>query len=680
MTSTPILLIDECVNLEAIFLVWVNIRLQEFDDARRCLQPWFNHQEVFIDQTEFENYIRHHVSDGDRLVLIMSETNIHQELLVHLHQLRQALSIYVLCLYKNNTELYKTWFKQFSKIRGVFTDINKLIAKIQDHHNQRQRCQDIDTSSAFSIFNIYNENKPDRSSSDLNAQFLHSLLILDVLLRMKKTSSIKNNELINLCRKAYNDNSTELDHIKKFVLTYSPNQALWWYTSNTFLYRILNKAFRVDNTNLLYVFHSFIHDLHQQLQQCQCKSFVRVYRGQLITHDELEHLQRSIGHYISMNSLLSTSLNRNLAIFYLGETKHSSMKLKRILFDIDANPQIDGIKPFGKIAQFSAFPNEEEVLFMPRSIFQLVDISYDHNDNIFIARMILCGDKQNHFKAIYEQNRNDYGGGQQNETNLMTLGNVLQRMGKFDDAEIFYRRQLDELCINNDNNRLMSACYFNIGEILREKGEYDTSMIWYQKSLNIDIKTLPNGHPNIGNTYNSIGICQEKKGDFESALDSYSIALKIALQTFGWNHTRVALCLNNTGNAYQALDNYLEALDCHRIALMIRKKNLPSNHHRLAASYNNIAVVYHRLGHFDLANEYYKVALHISRKSLPSHHPDIGKIVRNIGLLYENEGNFSQALIEFEQEYYRRCQILQSNSVDITEIEKDIERTRNKLL
>ncbi|CAF1115832.1 unnamed protein product [Rotaria sp. Silwood1] len=636
MASTPTLLIDECINLEGISLVWVNIHLQESNDAQHRLQPWFNHQEMFVDQAEFENYILHHVSEDDRLVLV---------------------------------------------IRGIFTDMDTLIAKIQDHHNQRQRCQDIDTSFAFNIFNIYNDNKTDRSSSDLNAQFLHSLLILDVLLRMKKTSSTNTNELIHLYSKAYNDNPIELNDIKNFILTYSPNQALWWYTSNTCLYRILNKAFRVDNINLLYIFHSFIHDLHQQLQKCQCKSFVRVYRGQLITHDELKHLQHSIGHYISMNSLLSTSLNRSLAIFYLGETNNSRMKLKRILFDIDADPQIDGIKPFGNIGQFSAFPNEEEVLFMPRSIFQLVDISYDHNENIFIVRMILCGDKQNHFKAIYEQNRNDYGGRQHNETNLMTLGNVLQRMGKFDDAEMFYHRQLNELDhINNSDNRLMSACYFNIGEILREKGEYNKSMIWYQKSLNIDIKTLPNDHPNIGNTYNSIGIVQEKTGDYESALDSYSIALKIALHTFGWDHTRVALCLNNMGNAYQALDNYLEALDCHRIALMIRKKNLPSNHHRLAASHNNIAVVYHRLRHFDLAYEYYKVALDINRKSLPPHHPDISKIVRNIGLLHEYEGNFSQALIEFQQEYYHRCQIYQSNSVDILEIEQDIERIRNKLL
>ncbi|CAF5096962.1 unnamed protein product, partial [Rotaria sp. Silwood1] len=70
MASTPTLLIDECINLEGISLVWVNIHLQESNDAQHRLQPWFNHQEMFVDQAEFENYILHHVSEDDRLVLV----------------------------------------------------------------------------------------------------------------------------------------------------------------------------------------------------------------------------------------------------------------------------------------------------------------------------------------------------------------------------------------------------------------------------------------------------------------------------------------------------------------------------------------------------------------------------------------------------------------------------------
>ena len=543
---------------------------------------------------------------------------------------------------------------------------------------QRRR-HDTDSVLAFNAFDIATNN-PDRSSVDLNADFLHSLLIMDVLLRMKKNTTNPNQELIDLCKNAYKDNPTEMRHIDSFARTYTPSLALWWYTSNTFLYKILNRALRLDNTYLLYLFRLFICDLHVQVQQCQCTSPIDVYRGQLMTSTELEHLHCLIGGYISMKSFFSTTLNRDLAIFYLGSIgTPSATHLKHVLFEIKADPQIDGIKAFGKIASYSAFPDEEEVLFMPRSIFQIVTTSFDRERNTDIIQMVLCSEKHNHLKDIYEQNRKNYGGGRLKETNPMTLGNVLQRMGKYDDAEMFYRRQLSELSLDRQDSHLMSTCFFNLAEILREKGLYDESIMWYRKSLETDMEAFPEGHANIGNTHNSIGILQEKRGDYESALDSYSIALKVALQTFGWNNTRVALCLNNIGNAYQAVDDFIIALDCHRIALMIRRKNLPPIHHRLAASHNNTAVVYHRLGNFDLAYEHYKIALEMNEKTLPPDHVDIGIVVRNMALLNETKGDLKQALIQFEQEAHRCQRLSQCNHAESVDIHTDIERIKSKL-
>ncbi|CAF1318058.1 unnamed protein product [Adineta steineri] len=660
------------VNIEEYFLLWVNISLQEFHTVQSRLRSSISHQKLFNDVYECEEYIFHKTSKDDRIVLIINNTNICQDFLSRIYHLRQISSIYILCVIENNNELFKQW----TKMKNIFREIDKLIIKVEFDHNQR-RDRNMDTALAFNVFNI---NNCDRSSLDINAEFLHSLLIIDVILRMNKIPLNQNKELIDLCQNAYSDNPIELENIEQFVLTYTPNQALWWYTSNTFLFRILNKAFRVDNTNLLYLLRSYIYDLHVQLQQCQSHSCLRVYRGQLITLEELNHLNDSIGHYISIKSFFSTSLNRDLAIFYLGLSQDCTTNFRRILFEINADPNIDSIKPFANISSFSAFPNEEEVLFAPRTIFQIENIIFDRQDEIYCIQMTLCGEKQNHLNDIYEQNRKHYGGGEQKVTNLLTLGIVFQRMGKLDDAEILYRRQLEEFSSKNIlENPLISTCYFSIGEILREKGEYDASMIWYQKSLDKDRKTFQDDHPNIGNTYNSIGIVQEKKGDYENALDSYNIALKIALKTFGWNNTYVALCLNNIGNTYQALDNYLKALDCHRIALMIRQNNLPSNHHRLAASHNNIAVVYHRLSYFDLAYEHYKIALQIVNKSLPPYHSDIRLIARNIALLYENQDYLHEAPNNYEQEANRLNQFLTYDHVDIIQIKQDIERIKNLL-
>ncbi|CAM4852394.1 unnamed protein product, partial [Rotaria magnacalcarata] len=85
------------------------------------------------------------------------------------------------------------------------------------------------------------------------------------------------------------------------------NQAVWWYTRDSFVYRLLNKALRVQNIDLLFLFRFFIRDIEVQLKQYQCSSLVRVYRGQLMSTDELDQLKMSLGEYISVNSFFSLS-------------------------------------------------------------------------------------------------------------------------------------------------------------------------------------------------------------------------------------------------------------------------------------------------------------------------------------------------------------------------------------
>jgi len=44
---------------------------------------------------------------------------------------------------------------------------------------------------------------------------------------------------------------------------------------------------------------------------------MHVYRGQRMSKDELDILKNNIGKYISINTFLSTSTNRNLSLFFI---------------------------------------------------------------------------------------------------------------------------------------------------------------------------------------------------------------------------------------------------------------------------------------------------------------------------------------------------------------------------
>ena len=224
------------------------------------------------------------------------------------------------------------------------------------------------------LINIFTVNdNPEQSTTGLNGHFVHSLLLIDVLIRMKSIETDKQ-QLIKLCKNHYEKNNQQLALVREFEHEYSADQALWWYTRESFLYKMLNKALRVQNIDLLFLFRFVIGDIYRQLEQNQCQSSVRVYRGQVMSNDELNLIRQSINEFISINSFFSTSLDRAKALRFL-QSSDVSTDLHRVLFDIDADPRVVRSKPFADISPFSEFGNEQEILFMIGSVFRLVEDS-----------------------------------------------------------------------------------------------------------------------------------------------------------------------------------------------------------------------------------------------------------------------------------------------------------------
>jgi hypothetical protein len=63
--------------------------------------------------------------------------------------------------------------------------------------------------------------------------------------------------MINECRLCYENDLIEQDKIKDLEENYSVNEAISWYTIDSFLFRILNKAFRTENIDIIFKFRFF---------------------------------------------------------------------------------------------------------------------------------------------------------------------------------------------------------------------------------------------------------------------------------------------------------------------------------------------------------------------------------------------------------------------------------------
>ena len=234
------------------------------------------------------------------------------------------------------------------------------------------------------------------------------------------------------------------------------DRALRWYTRESFLYRLLNKALRMQDIDLLFLFRFFIRDIHEQLQKLQCSTSIRVYQGQVITNDELQTLKVSIAQFISMTSFLSTSLDRRLASSFLTSST-SSTELQHILFEIDLDSTLPGIKPFVNITSNSFLTDEQEVLIMLGSIFRLVNI--DYQDRVWIIQMTLCSDNDNSLKPIYDYMKNEYDASD-GGSSVFSFSTLLFKMGQYDKAEKYYKHLLNELPCDHDH---LGPCYHNLG-------------------------------------------------------------------------------------------------------------------------------------------------------------------------------------------------------------------------
>ncbi|CAF3416934.1 unnamed protein product [Rotaria socialis] len=659
-------------NLETYSIYWLDAVVNNEGNmiTQKKLRGIINQLLTFVDAEEFLERVRL-IEKGDLTILIVSG-QLGRIVVPEMQNLEQVCSIYIYC---GNKKAHLGWSQPYSKVKAVCDDPDELINTIRI--DQKRRCR-IEEPIAMDIL--------DRTSTDLNGEFLHYRLLIDALIRMKPNEQDQK-ELIELLGKEYEGNEYELKLVNEFGKGYESSRAIWWYTRESFVYRLLNKALRIRNIEVIFLMRNIIGDIYKKLLANQCSKRVTVYRGQIMSSDEIKQFQKSVGSIISLNSFLSTSSKREVAQEFAVQSMEScssSSGSVGVIFKIEADPSVtcdskgDNRRPFAQIGGLSYYGGSEaEILFMVGSIFRLEDISEDKSVGdmkIWMIRITLCSDNENHLRELYDHMKSQENG--REETNLKSLGLMMWKMGKFDLAEKYLLRHLRELPPNDPS---LGAVYQCLGLVADSKGDYDRSLEWYKKSLEITTRTSPSDYINIGNTHNSVGEVHRKKGDYVQALKSFNQAVSLFKEADDENHPRMASFYGNIGNINAEEKKYSEALNFYEKTLAIQKKHLPDGHADLGSLYNNIGLVHYYLDHDDVALEYFEQSRTISLKALPSQHPDVADTYHNMGLVYERKGELEQALKLFKKSqtiYEVALPVHHSKLLDIRNIAK---RVQNKI-
>jgi hypothetical protein len=240
-----------------------------------------------------------------------------------------------------------------------------------------------------------------------NGSFLAFQLLVDIMLRLNQTDYARE-EMIEMCRLKYVDSPVDLRKIDEFEQTYTHQDAAKWYTTDSFLYRLLNNSLRLEDIDTLFKLRYYIYDLHNQLAQLEIpyiQSFpinepiLTLYRGQRMKITELKKLRENVGKLISKNSSLSTTNRVPAAALVSGDGSLDNAETDlSVVYQITINIRVSHSIPFAKIQYKSIFEDEDEVLFSIASVFHIDTV--EQYGNLWVVNLNSISKKDEEWNAL----------------------------------------------------------------------------------------------------------------------------------------------------------------------------------------------------------------------------------------------------------------------------------------
>ena len=164
--------------------------------------------------------------------------------------------------------------------------------------------------------------------------------------------------------------------IDEFEQKYFQQATIWWYTYECFLHKMLNRALRTLEIDVIILMGFFIRDLYRQIEKLhvnqygsrETSSFV-VYRGQSMPNAYFDKLQKNIGGLISFNDFLSTSKMYTVSMRFARSALNDPDSVG-VIFLMKIDSSIATVH-FADVEQISYTAHENEILFSMHSIFRI---------------------------------------------------------------------------------------------------------------------------------------------------------------------------------------------------------------------------------------------------------------------------------------------------------------------
>lgn len=624
-----------------IYILDNNIKISDEDKIK--LHGLINFGLTFddINHKEFINYIV-----NEQIIMILSKTSM-QNLDKNIRNASQLRFIYII----DNTNNYSN---DFEKIRGIYTDLSSVC-------NQLENDIKLITNDLTTILSI-----PIDDTSD--STFACIQILKDVLLEIDEKNDLKK-EMLDFCREKYADNEIQLRFIDEFEHDFRPDEAAKWYLrEETFLFKMLTRAFRIPDPDILFKLRFFIQHLHRQLKSNISRTPTTVYRTQHILNDDFDMILKNQGGFLSFSQFLLTSKDKILSKQQTADQSLNNSDYKLVLFQMEIGITIPKIS-------IETIP--EKILVTTATVFQISTIE-QIDTKIPIIKLISNEDV---LKSVQEpiQNVREAARG---PFPLLRMAKLMKHMEYIQHTEYFSLILMnDPIAMNNEAANLIVGGLFHIlCSYYYEQEEYDRALDQLQKSLQIYLHVLPPDDIKLTPTYNNMGSIYHKKGLNEQALEFHKKAYDIQVKSLNPDPDSIAAYAGNIASVFIKQNKYEEAIPYLQRDLQIRQRLYPNNDDiNLAVKYHNLAGVQFRIHKYTEALENYKKCLEIELTIHPSNHPTVAVTYYNMATTMEGLGQLHEA-IETIQKAKQRLLLTRNEDDEEIEMHKEYEkRLRQKL-
>ncbi|CAF1403186.1 unnamed protein product [Adineta ricciae] len=640
---------DKDKNDEGIILIWIgSVPVGETESALETkLKSITSSVKLLSDLNTSIAFVKSITKERIFVILNVNVNETTNKSIKELNQISHVSSIFIIDSSENPIQSSENVSEERLKAMR-FSSFDRALMDTVRHHIRTA----VKTMIGISMFDQEKQNTT-RDLTKNMAGFLWFQILLQVLKELQHDDQAKN-EMLEMCSNYYRmqDDQSELAQIEEYRTTYKKEQAIHWYTRDSFLYKLLNKALRTEDVRSLFSFRTFIVDLCAQIDDLHRKQFgtgnaqiMLLFRGQRMTNREHAQLLTSQNKLVSTNGFISATKSIDVARGFAFQNTLSN-DLIPVLFQIQVSSRLEHVR-FADIAAHSVYQGEAEVLFSLGAAFKITNVHEGSGDHsLTVVTMVATDDGYKSVNRYINASRAEY----ESEDKKVILGRLLLDMGQYRESRDYFTDLIDYTSKRRGTSDSLEFApfYHNKGRALAAMGLLIEALRLMERAGKIYRKESSMKTRELVQVLNSIGVIEGELGHYQKALQNFRDVLNEFkhLDSSGKSSNsqlQIATAESNIGWVLYLKGSYRESCEHHTNAYKIRQAHLPDKHPLLADSLNALGALQHAQGLDSVAKKAYTTVLTMRLQVLPDRHPSIASSYQSLGNLQLENGRYDDA-------------------------------------